>query len=51
MNPGVRAIFATGYGIDDKTQEFLSTGALGVIRKPYEMTAVESEIRTILDRR
>ncbi|HET6450246.1 MAG TPA: ATP-binding protein [Spirochaetia bacterium] len=51
MNPAVKAIFATGYGIDDKTQEILSTGVLGIIRKPYEMTAVEAEIRAVLDRR
>ncbi len=51
MNPQVKAIFATGYGIDDKTQELLSTGVLGIIKKPYEMATVESEIRGVLDRR
>jgi two-component system, cell cycle sensor histidine kinase and response regulator CckA len=51
MNPRVKAIFATGYGIDDKTQELLSTGVLGIIKKPYEMSTVESEIRGVLDRR
>ena len=50
INPGVKALFATGYGIDDQVQELLATGVLGIIRKPYEMTAVENEIRAILDR-
>jgi two-component system cell cycle sensor histidine kinase/response regulator CckA len=51
MNPALKAIFATGYGIDDKTQELLATGVLGIIKKPYEMAAVENEIRSVLDRR
>jgi CheY-like chemotaxis protein len=50
MNAGVRALFATGYGIDDQTQELLATGVLGIIKKPYEMTSVETEIRKVLDR-
>ena len=50
MNPGIKALFATGYGIDDQTQELLATGVLGIIKKPYEMTSVESEIRKVLDR-
>jgi two-component system, cell cycle sensor histidine kinase and response regulator CckA len=50
MDPHVRALFATGYGIDDQVHELLATGVLGIIKKPYEMTAVEVEIRTILDR-
>jgi DNA-binding NarL/FixJ family response regulator len=51
MNPDIRALFATGYGIDDQTQELLATGVLGIIKKPYEMASVESEIRRALDRR
>jgi len=50
LDPSVRALFATGYGIDDQVTELLSTGVLGIIRKPYEMTAVENEIRAVLDR-
>jgi len=50
LNPAIKALFATGYGIDDQTQELLATGVLGIIKKPYEMTAVESEIRKVLDR-
>ena len=50
MNPGIRAIFATGYGTDDQTKELLSTGVMGIIKKPYEMSSVEDEIRSFLDR-
>ncbi len=50
LDPGIRAVFATGYGIDDKVQELLATGVLGIIKKPYEMTAVENEVRAVLDR-
>ncbi len=50
MNPGVKALFATGYGVDDQTQELLSTGVLGIVKKPYEMTSLETEIRRALDR-
>jgi len=50
LDPSIRALFATGYGIDDQVNELLSTGVLGIIRKPYEMTVVENEIRAVLDR-
>ena len=49
LDPRIKALFATGYGIDDKTEDLLATGALGIIRKPYEVESVEKEIRRILD--
>jgi PAS domain S-box-containing protein len=49
LDPGIKALFATGYGIDDKTEDLLATGALGIIRKPYEIETVEKEIRRVLD--
>ncbi len=49
LDPEVKALFATGYGVDSKTEDLLSTGALGIIRKPYEIETVEKEIRRILD--
>ena len=50
LNPGIRALFATGYGIDQNTKDLLATGALGIIQKPYEMVSLENEIRRVLDR-
>ncbi|HVO37536.1 MAG TPA: ATP-binding protein [Spirochaetia bacterium] len=50
LDPEVKALFATGYGIDDKVEDLLATGVLGIIRKPYELSAVEKEIRRVLDK-
>jgi two-component system, cell cycle sensor histidine kinase and response regulator CckA len=49
MNPHVKAVFATGYGTDDQARELMTTGVLGIIRKPYEMSDVEASIRRFLD--
>ncbi len=49
LDPGVKALFATGYGIDDETEDLLASGALGIIRKPYDIGFVEKEIRRVLD--
>ncbi len=49
IDPTIKAFFATGYGVDEKTEELLSTGVLGIIKKPYELAAVEKEIRRALD--
>jgi CheY-like chemotaxis protein len=50
LNPGIRVIFATGYGLDQETQALLATGGLSILNKPYEMTTVENEIRKVMDR-
>jgi PAS domain S-box-containing protein len=49
MDPGVRVLFATGYGMDGESQQLLESGALGIIRKPYDLTTLELEIRAALD--
>ena len=48
LNPAVKAIFATGYGVEEKERELLSSGALGIIQKPYDLSVVENEIRRAL---
>jgi DNA-binding response OmpR family regulator len=50
MSPRIKALFATGYGSDEQIQELLGTGVLGIIKKPYEMSSLERELRSILDR-
>ena len=49
IDPHVRVLFATGYGVDDETGRLLETGALGIIKKPYHLSTVETEIRSALD--
>ena len=49
MDPGVRVLFATGYGLDDESEQLLGSGALGIIRKPYDLSTLEREIRSALD--
>jgi two-component system, cell cycle sensor histidine kinase and response regulator CckA len=48
LNPALKALFATGYGVEEKERELLDTGALGIIQKPYDLSAVENEIRRAL---
>ena len=37
INPDVRAILSTGYGINGKAQEILDEGVMGFIQKPYSI--------------
>ena len=37
IDPDVRAILSTGYGLDGHAQDALDTGMVGYVQKPYHM--------------
>ncbi len=50
LNPGVRALLASGYSIDGKAKSILDKGCDGFIQKPFDFRSLAGKIREILDR-
>jgi CheY-like chemotaxis protein len=50
INPDVKAILATGYGLDNSAQEVLGGIALGHIQKPYHIQDLVLQIEKALGR-
>jgi signal transduction histidine kinase/CheY-like chemotaxis protein len=51
INPGVKALIATGYWVDSETKERLAKHAKGLISKPFKTEDFLRLIRKILDRK
>ncbi|MDY6851716.1 MAG: PAS domain S-box protein, partial [Thermodesulfobacteriota bacterium] len=49
INPGVRAIIASGYFADGQENEILAYGAKGFIGKPYRLEYLLQKVRQVLD--
>jgi PAS domain S-box-containing protein len=49
LDPDVKAVLSTGYSRDGKAQEMLDDGMMGYIQKPYQVDALLSKVRGILD--
>ncbi len=50
LDPRLKVILVTGYGIDEQARDLLAMGVAGVLKKPYQIALVEREIRRVLDR-
>jgi len=48
INPEVRAILTTGYGVDERVQAILDLGVKGFIQKPYSMEQIERAVIEVL---
>ena len=48
MNPALRAILSTGYGLNVAAQEILDEGMLGFIQKPYQMNQLSEVVAKAL---
>lgn len=48
-NPEVKALLSTGYSKNAKAQEILDSGVMGFIQKPYQVDALLSKVRTVID--
>lgn len=48
VNPDVRAILTTGYGLDGKAQGLLDEGMAGFLQKPYTFDEISSTISAAL---
>ncbi len=49
INPSVRALLSSGYGLNDQAAAILERGCNGFIQKPFNLTELSRKIREILD--
>ena len=49
LDPKIKAVLSTGYSRDGKAQEILDEGMMGYIQKPYQVDALLSKVRSVLD--
>lgn len=47
MNPNIKVLLASGYGINGQAAEILERGCNGFIQKPFSLTDLSREIRNI----
>ena len=48
MNPDVRAVLSSGYGINGRAQETIDEGMLGFIQKPYQLATLADGLHKAL---
>lgn len=48
IDPNVRALLSTGYGLNEESQEVLDEGAKGLIAKPYRLEDLSEALRNML---
>jgi len=51
VNPGVKVLLSSGYGIDGEAKEILGKGCDGFIQKPFNMEQLSRSVREILDKK
>jgi len=49
VDPNVRTLLSTGYSQNGKAQEILDSGVMGFLQKPYQLNALLSGVRSVLD--
>ena len=50
VNPEVKVLLSSGYGIDQQTSEVLNRGCNGFIQKPFNMKSLAEKIDEIINR-
>lgn len=48
INPELKVILASGYGLDEKIQATLSRGCNGFLHKPFQLKDLEEKIKEVL---
>ena len=48
IDPAIRVLLSSGYGVDQQTSEVLKRGCRGFIQKPFNMQALSEKIGEIL---
>jgi two-component system cell cycle sensor histidine kinase/response regulator CckA len=51
LNPKVKVLLSSGYGIDGQASQILERGCDGFLQKPFEMGELSQRIREILDKK
>jgi len=49
INPAIKTLLSSGYGINGEAQAILNSGCHGFIQKPFNLTNLSQKIRKILD--
>jgi PAS domain S-box-containing protein len=49
INPGLRAIISSGYGVDGKVELLLKSRNIAFIKKPYRLAGLSAVIKQLLD--
>jgi two-component system cell cycle sensor histidine kinase/response regulator CckA len=49
INPQIKVIVTSGYAVDQRSDQILSSGPHGYLKKPYTLTELAGEIYRILD--
>jgi CheY-like chemotaxis protein len=49
IDPSVKVILASGYSLEGQAADILKDGCAGFIQKPFNIRAVSTKIRTVLD--
>ena len=50
INPAIKVLLSSGYGVDQQTSELLTRGCCGFIQKPFNMQSLSENIEQILNR-
>jgi DNA-binding NtrC family response regulator len=48
IDPAIKILLSSGYGVDQQTNEVLKRGCKGFIQKPFNMQALSEKIGEIL---
>jgi CheY-like chemotaxis protein len=48
MDPSIKVLLSSGYGVDQQTSEIMQRGCQGFIQKPFNMQVLSEKIKEIL---
>jgi CheY-like chemotaxis protein len=48
IDPSIKVLLSSGYGVDQQTSEILQRGCKGFIQKPFNMQVLSEKIKEIL---
>jgi two-component system cell cycle sensor histidine kinase/response regulator CckA len=48
LNPDIKVLLSSGYGLDQKIKGFLERGCSGFIQKPFNMKILEDKIEEVM---
>lgn len=51
IDPNIRVILTSGYGLDSQTQGVMDKGCSGFLKKPFNLEQLSKTIRDVLDAR
>jgi DNA-binding NtrC family response regulator len=50
IDPAIRVLLSSGYGVDQQTSEILNRGCKGFIQKPFNMQVLSEKIGEVLEK-